>query len=85
MTGIVIAPLYHPVLLAKLVTTVDLVSNGRLDFGVGISGQRETRRNSMRSAFRQTRGRTNEMLAVMKRLWTEEHVTHHGTSSTSRM
>lgn len=80
MTGIVIAPLYHPVLLAKLASTVDLVSNGRLDFGIGISGQRETRAEFDAVGIPvQTRGRrTNEMLAVMKRLWTEEHVTHHG-------
>jgi probable F420-dependent oxidoreductase len=80
MTGIVIAPLYHPVLLAKLVTTVDVVSNGRLDFGIGISGQRETRVEFAAVGVPvQTRGRrTDEMLAVMKRLWTEEHVTHHG-------
>jgi probable F420-dependent oxidoreductase len=80
MTGIVIAPLYHPALLAKLVTTVDQVSNGRLDFGIGISGQRETRAEfEVVGIPVETRGRrTNEMLAVMKRLWTEEHVTHHG-------
>ena len=80
MTGIVIAPLYHPVLLAKLVTTLDLVSNGRLDFGIGISGQRETRVefDAMEIPV-QTRGRrTDEMLEVLKRLWTEEHVTHQG-------
>ena len=80
MTGIVIAPLYHPVMLAKLAATVDVVSGGRLDFGIGISGQRGTKVEfdavgiSMR-----TRGRrTNEMLEVMKRLWTEEHVSHDG-------
>jgi probable F420-dependent oxidoreductase len=80
MTGIVIAPLYHPVLLAKLVTTVDRVSNGRLDFGIGISGQRETRVEFDAVGIPvQTRGRrTNEMLALMQRLWSEEHVTHHG-------
>ena len=80
MTGIVIAPLYHPVLLAKLVATVDLISNGRFDFGIGVSGQRETRVEFDAVGVPvETRGRrTNEMLAVMKRLWTEEHVTHHG-------
>ena len=80
MTGIVIAPLYHAVLLTKLATTVDVVSNGRLDFGIGISGQRETRVEFGAVGVPvETRGRrTNEMLAVMKRLWTEAHVSHHG-------
>jgi probable F420-dependent oxidoreductase len=80
MTGIVIVPLYHPVMLAKLTATLDQVSNGRLDFGIGISGQRATE-----IEFRaldipvRTRGkRTDEMLDVMKRLWTEEHVSHSG-------
>ena len=80
MTGIVIAPLYHPVMLAKLVTTVDVVSQGRLDFGIGISGQRGTRIEFDALGIPvNTRGRrTDEMLEVMKRLWTGEHVTHHG-------
>ena len=80
MTGIVIAPLYNPVLLAKLVGTMDLVSNGRVDFGIGISGQRGTQVefDSVQVSVRTRGRRTNEMLEVMKRLWTEEHVTHHG-------
>jgi probable F420-dependent oxidoreductase len=80
MTGIVIAPLYHPVLLAKLVTTLDVISNGRLDFGIGISGQRETRIEfeALEIPVRTRGRRTDEMLEVMKRLWTEERVHHRG-------
>lgn len=80
MTGIVIVPLYHPVTLAKLVASVDQVSGGRLDFGIGISGQRGTKIEfDAVGVDVRTRGRrTNEMLEAMKRLWTEEHVTHHG-------
>ena len=80
MTGIVIAPLYHPVMLAKLVTSLDIVAKGRLDFGIGVSGQRGTRVEFDALGIPvQTRGRrTDEMLEVMKRLWTEEHVTHQG-------
>lgn len=80
MTGIVIAPLYHPVLLAKLVATLDVISNGRLDFGIGISGQRGTRVEfeALNIPVRTRGRRTDEMLSVMKRLWMEEHVTHHG-------
>ena len=80
MTGIVIVPLYHPVLLAKLVSTVDVISHGRLDFGIGISGQRGTRVEYDAIGIPvETRGRrVNEMIQVMKHLWTGEQVTHHG-------
>ena len=80
MTGIVIVPLYHPVLLAKTVATIDVVSGGRLDFGIGISGQRGTQVEFEAVGVPvRTRGRrTNEMMELMKRLWTEEHVNHHG-------
>ena len=80
MTGIVIAPLYHPVTLAKMVASVDQVSNGRLDFGIGISGQRGTKIEfDAVGVDVHTRGkRTDEMLQVMQRLFTEEHVSHHG-------
>ena len=80
MTGIVIAPLYHPVTLAKMGASVDQVSNGRLDFGIGISGQRGTKIEfDAVGVDVHTRGkRTDEMLQVMQRLFTEEHVSHHG-------
>ena len=80
MTGIVIAPLYHPVLLAKQVTTLDVISGGRVDFGIGISGQRGTKVefDAVGVSVRTRGRRTNEILEVMKRLWTEEQVSHRG-------
>ena len=80
MTGIVIAPLYHPVMLAKLVATLDVISQGRLDFGIGISGQRNTEAEfeALDIPVRTRGRRTDEMLEVMKRLWTEEQVSHQG-------
>jgi probable F420-dependent oxidoreductase len=80
MSGIVIAPLYHPVMLAKLVSTVDQIANGRFDLGIGISGQRGTRiEYDILNVPVETRGkRANEMLPLMRRLWTEQHVTHKG-------
>ena len=78
LTGIVIAPLYHPVMLAKMVASLDQVSGGRLDFGIGISGQRDTRAefDALQIPVNTRGRRTDEMLAVMKRLWTEERVSH---------
>jgi probable F420-dependent oxidoreductase len=80
MTGIVIAPLYHPIMLAKMITSLDIVSKGRLDFGIGISGQRGTRVEFDALEIPvNTRGRrTDEILEVLTRLWNEEHVTHNG-------
>ena len=80
LTGIVIAPLYHPVLLAKMVAVADQISGGRLDFGIGISGQRDTvvEFEALEIPVNTRGRRTDEMLNVMKRLWTEEHVSHHG-------
>ena len=80
MTGIVIAPLYHPVMLAKLAASLDLVSGGRLDFGIGISGQRNTHVEfeALEIPMRNRGRRTDEILEVLKRLWTEEHISHQG-------
>ena len=79
MTGIVIAPLYHPVMLAKMVASVDQVSGGRLDFGIGISGQRGTQVEfEAMGIAKSTRGRRTDEITVMKRLWSEESVSHRG-------
>ncbi len=80
LTGIVIAPLYHPVMLAKMVSILDQISDGRLDFGIGISGQRDTQAEFDALEIPvNTRGRrTDEILRVMKELWTREGVSHNG-------
>ncbi|GBD10774.1 Alkanesulfonate monooxygenase [bacterium HR23] len=80
LTGIVLIPLYHPVLLAKLASTLDYVSGGRLDFGIGLGGQRDTRVEfEVLGVPAEERGRrANESLQLIKRLWTEENVTFEG-------
>ena len=80
LTGIVLIPLYHPVLLAKLATTLDVVSGGRLDFGIGVGGQRDTRVefDALGIPVEERGRRANEALRLIKRLWTEEDVTFEG-------
>ena len=39
LSAILLAPFYHPLVLAKLTTTLDIASGGRLTLGVGIGGE----------------------------------------------
>ena len=80
MTGIVLAPLYHPVMLAKLAAALDLVSGGRLDLGIGVGGQRDSgvEFEALGISVRTRGRRTDEILQALKRLWTEDLVSHRG-------
>ncbi|WP_143020248.1 TIGR03619 family F420-dependent LLM class oxidoreductase [Sinosporangium album] len=78
MTAVLIAPLRHPVLLAKQVATVSAMSGGRFDLGVGVGWLREEYEALGQSNF-DDRGRVlNEMLPLLRRLWTGEPVAHDG-------
>lgn len=80
LTGVVLIPLYPPVLLAKLISSLDVISGGRLDFGVGIGGQRNTRVefDAVGVPVEERGRRANEMLRLLPRLWTEEGVSFEG-------
>ena len=38
LSSILLAPFYHPTVLAKLTTTLDIASGGRLTLGIGVGG-----------------------------------------------
>jgi probable F420-dependent oxidoreductase len=73
--------LRHPALLAQEAATIDLFSSGRLELGIGAGWLRADyealglpfERPSVRVA------RLAEAVRLIKRLWTEERVTHQGT------
>ena len=70
-------PLYHPVDLARRIVTVDHLSNGRFIFGVGVGGH-PTEFEHMGVPYESRGRRTDEILEIMRRLWTEEEVTFKG-------
>ena len=39
LSGIALVPLYPPALLAKLIAMLDVISDGRYSFGIGIGGE----------------------------------------------
>jgi len=76
-TGIALVSQRDPIITAKEVASLDLVSGGRAVFGVGAGWNREEMRNH--GTDPRTRGRlVNERLAAIKRIWTEEEAAFHG-------
>ena len=76
-TGVMLLALQNPVDVAESLATVDIISGGRLVFGVGL-GYRDAEFDAF-GVKRGTRlGRFLESLEVVKRLWTEETVTFEG-------
>lgn len=72
-TGILQAALRRPVVLAKTVATLDVLSRGRLDLGVGVGWQR-AEYEAADLAF-SGRGRLlNETLELCARLWNDGHL-----------
>jgi probable F420-dependent oxidoreductase len=76
-TNILIAALRRPVVLAKTAATLDVLSGGRLDLGVGVGWQREEYDAAGLDYHR--RGRLlDETLEICSSLWTEERAAHDG-------
>jgi probable F420-dependent oxidoreductase len=69
--------LRHPFLTARGAVTVDVLSGGRLDLGVGASWLR-SEWEAMGLDFATRGARVDEAIEVCRRLWTEDVVEHHG-------
>ena len=71
----------NPVMLAKEATTLDLLSDGRLEFGIGAGwSRRDYQQLGILYDTPKVRvDRMEEAVVLMKRLWTEEKVTHEGS------
>ena len=70
----------NPVMLAKEATTLDLLSSGRLEFGIGAGwSRRDYQQLGIPYDPPKVRvDRMEEAVTLMKRLWTEDKVTHEG-------
>jgi len=69
--------LRHPFIAARAVQTLDVVSGGRIEFGVGASWLGEEWRAAGLD-FESRGRRVDEALEVCKRLWSEPEVAHEG-------
>jgi probable F420-dependent oxidoreductase len=67
----------HPVVMAKMLTTIDALSQGRLILGVGV-GWWEEELTTLGAPFKQRGRHADEILQIFKTLWTSDHPTFAG-------
>ena len=73
-----VLPWHNPVILAEQAATLDLLSGGRLDFGVG-KGYRYNEFTGFAIPLEEADARFEEALAVITKAWTsEQRFSHHG-------
>jgi probable F420-dependent oxidoreductase len=77
VTGVIILPQRQTVLAAKQAAEVDLLTGGRFRFGVGI-GWNHVEYQALGKSFRDRGRRSEEQIALLRRLWTEPSVTFDG-------
>jgi probable F420-dependent oxidoreductase len=76
-TGILILPQRNPVVLAKEVATLDRLSGGRVELGVGV-GWLEEEFDAIGVPFADRGKRTDDHIEALRALWTQDRPTHHG-------
>lgn len=76
-TSVLIMPFYSPILLAKQVATLDILSAGRLHVGLAI-GWSKDEFDAVGVPFEQRGKRADEFLKCLKAIWTEDVVEFHG-------
>jgi len=75
-TVVLVPTLRYPAVLAKTLTSLDIVSNGRLILGAGCSDQPLLKRRGVPS--NKPASRMVESIRILKKLWTESSVTFRG-------
>jgi probable F420-dependent oxidoreductase len=76
-TSVLDIPFYNPVLLARQLTTLDLLSNGRLRVGFGL-GWSQDEFDAAGAEMKKRGKRADEFLKVLKIIWTSDPAEFHG-------
>jgi len=76
-TSVIIVPYRDPIVTAKIISSLDVLSNGRFIFGVGV-GWLEEEFHVLRQNMRDRAAQTREALLAMQACWTQEDPEFHG-------
>jgi probable F420-dependent oxidoreductase len=77
-TSILLLPLYPPALVAKQIADLDRATGGRVTLGIGVGGEYPQEFRACQVPLNERGPRTNEMIPLLRRLWTAEEITHEG-------
>jgi probable F420-dependent oxidoreductase len=78
VASVMVAPYRHPVLIAKMLATLDLLSNGRVILGIGAGWMREEFSLVGAPRFEERGKVTDEYINAFKELWTQEKPVFQG-------
>ncbi|HMM74723.1 MAG TPA: LLM class flavin-dependent oxidoreductase [Gammaproteobacteria bacterium] len=76
-TSVLLLPLHHPVRVAEDAATIDILSHGRFELGVGV-GYRPQEFSGLGLSVRDRGGRMDEGLDIIRALWRGETVDYRG-------
>jgi len=79
-SGIIVLPLRNPLLLAKELASLDVVSGGRLIIGIG-AGWMEPEFKALGVPMERRGEKMDDALRAMRALWTMERPRYHGSSA----
>jgi probable F420-dependent oxidoreductase len=77
-SSILLLPLYPPALVAKQIADLDRATGGRLMLGVGVGGEYPQEFRAVGVPVEERGSRTNEIIPLLRRLWTADEITHDG-------
>jgi probable F420-dependent oxidoreductase len=78
IASVLILPYRNPVLTAKMVSTIDVLSGGRVTLGIGVGWMAEEFEALNAPDFSRRGAVTDEWVTIFKKLWSEGPVEHQG-------
>ncbi|HET8575556.1 MAG TPA: LLM class flavin-dependent oxidoreductase, partial [Methylomirabilota bacterium] len=77
-TGVYLLALRHPTVAAKITSTLDVLSGGRLIFGVGVGGENPKEFEACGIPHKERGARVDEGIEVVRTLWRDAPATFKG-------